>query len=118
MSIYEYCQNDCLDFVQALTASNKLHALLFFLLVPKSVILFLTPDYLSIDANWEIDGNYEKFEVTIQTAPYTKALVNFTHERYYKFSDLKAGVYYYISVVTINGMLRSQAANKSDYTSE
>ncbi len=111
-------KNDCLDFVQALTYSNKLHALLFFLLVPKSVILFLTPDYQSINASWTIDGNYEKFELTIQTAPYTNAPVHFTHERYYKFSTLKAGVSYNISVVTINGNLRSQPTNKSDFTSE
>ncbi len=82
------------------------------------MILFLTPDYESIDASWTIDGNYEQFEVMIQTAPYTDATVHLTHERYYKFSTLKAGVSYTISVVTINGNLRSQPTNKSDFTSE
>ncbi len=118
MSIYEYCQNDCLDFVQALTNSNKLHALLFFLLVPKSVTLSLSPDYQTINASWTIDGNFEKFEVTIQTAPYTHSRVECTVLRYYYFEHLNAGVNYNISVVTINGNLRSQPTNNSDFTSE
>lgn len=105
--------------VQALTKNDTISGEMVAIpayTLPKSVILFLTPDYQSINASWTIDGNYEKFELTIQTAPYTNAPVHFTHERYYKFSTLKAGVSYNISVVTINGNLRSQPTIKSDFT--
>ncbi|XP_048030526.1 mucin-3A-like [Megalobrama amblycephala] len=83
--------------------------------LPKSVSLFLFPDSQYIYTNWSIDGNYEKFNVMIKTANNTLeniTLANLT----YTFKNLKAGVEYTVTVITLNGDLRSHDSTKSAYT--
>ncbi|XP_050990640.1 receptor-type tyrosine-protein phosphatase eta-like [Labeo rohita] len=84
--------------------------------LPKSVILSLSPGYQNMTANWTIVGKYEKFSVTITTDAYTYTFSENVTFLNYTFQSLKAGVYYTVSVVTINGNLRSHPTNKSDYT--
>lgn len=71
-----------------------------------------------MQATWEINGNYEKFEVTIISADAKDIQSYNTTNKDYTFNNLKAGVFYTVSVVTLNGKLRSVPANKSDYTRE
>ncbi|KAK2870479.1 hypothetical protein Q8A67_024871 [Cirrhinus molitorella] len=83
---------------------------------PKKVILNLSPDYQSMNASWEIQGKYERFNVSIITDAYAYNKSADTKELNYIFTDLKAGVYYTVSVVTVTGDLTSDAATCSDYT--
>ncbi|XP_016339904.1 receptor-type tyrosine-protein phosphatase eta-like [Sinocyclocheilus anshuiensis] len=107
--------------VAALTKNNNLSGEVVVISTytrPKTVILSLSPDLKSMNANWTIGGNYEQFEVMITTDAY---LDNYprrdnTKISSYTFNNLKAGVFYTVSVVTLNGELRSDAANKSEYT--
>ncbi|XP_042570766.1 receptor-type tyrosine-protein phosphatase eta-like [Cyprinus carpio] len=85
---------------------------------PKLVDLTLVPFLKEMQATWEINGNYEKFEVTITSADAKDIQSYNTTNKDYTFNNLKAGVFYTVSVVTLNGKLRSVPANKSDYTRE
>ncbi|XP_059391405.1 receptor-type tyrosine-protein phosphatase eta-like isoform X1 [Carassius carassius] len=105
--------------VAALTKSNNLSGEMVTILAytrPKSVDLTLIPSLKDMKATWEIDGNYEKFEVTITSADAKDIHSYNTTDKFYTFRNLKAGVFYTVSVVTLNGDLRSAAVNKSDYT--
>ncbi|KTG22888.1 hypothetical protein cypCar_00034748 [Cyprinus carpio] len=83
---------------------------------PKTVTLFLNPSSQTIFANWTVEGKYEKFEVSITTDAYIYTDQFTTPNLNYSFKDLKAGVNYNVSVVTLNGKLRSNPANKSEFT--
>ncbi|XP_026105072.1 receptor-type tyrosine-protein phosphatase eta-like [Carassius auratus] len=105
--------------VAALTKSNTLSGKMIGIPTytrPKPVDLTLIPSLQDMNATWEIDGNYEKFEVTITSADAKYNQSDNTPYKFYPFSNLKAGVFYTVSVVTLNGDLRSVPAYKSDYT--
>lgn len=81
--------------------------------------LHLIPDYESMTASWNITGDYEEFKVMIKTDAYNfNAQTVNTKELNHTFKNLKAGVYYTVSVVTVNGNFTSAAAEYSDYTRE
>ncbi|XP_042570763.1 receptor-type tyrosine-protein phosphatase eta-like isoform X2 [Cyprinus carpio] len=105
--------------VAALTKTNTLSGEMVTILAytkPKTVTLFLNPSSQTIFANWTVEGKYEKFEVSITTDAYIYTDQFTTPNLNYSFKDLKAGVNYNVSVVTLNGKLRSNPANKSEFT--
>ncbi|XP_059391407.1 receptor-type tyrosine-protein phosphatase eta-like [Carassius carassius] len=105
--------------VAALTKSNNLSGEMVTILAytqPKTVTLFLKPSSQTIFANWTVKGKYEKFEVSITTDAYNYTAQITTANLNYSFDNLKAGVNYNVSVVTLNGKLRSNPANKSEFT--
>ncbi|XP_048036493.1 cell wall protein DAN4-like [Megalobrama amblycephala] len=85
---------------------------------PKTVILSLDVTSKSITASWTIHGNYEKFNVTIETTQISPNYFNFatTNDLNYTFRGLMAAVNYTVTVVTLNGDLESKPATKSKYT--
>ncbi|XP_077075340.1 receptor-type tyrosine-protein phosphatase H [Siphateles boraxobius] len=86
--------------------------------IPKTVNLSLNATSKTMTANWTIEGNFEKFNVTIETTYIDnyKPLTYTINTLSYTFEGLKAGVQFKVSVVTINGDLKSEAAIKSSYT--
>ncbi|XP_026105071.1 receptor-type tyrosine-protein phosphatase eta [Carassius auratus] len=105
--------------VAALTKSNNLSGEMVPILSytkPKTVTLFLNPSSQTIFANWTVKGKYEKFEVNITTDAYSYSLQIITANLNYSFNNLKAGVSYIVSVVTLNGKLRSNPAYESEFT--
>ncbi|XP_043081877.1 receptor-type tyrosine-protein phosphatase H [Puntigrus tetrazona] len=106
--------------VAALTKKNSLSGEMLLISAytrPKSVILSLDPKSNSMNATWDImNGKFQMFEVTIKTDAYQYSSQNYTTDLYYNFQSLKAGVKYTVTVVTLNGNLRSKAVELSCYT--
>lgn len=74
----------------------------------------------SLTASWTIHGNYEKFNVTIETTQISPKYFKFaiTYDKNYTFRDLMAAVNYTVEVFTLNGDLESTPDRKSMYTGE
>ncbi|XP_067234240.1 receptor-type tyrosine-protein phosphatase eta [Chanodichthys erythropterus] len=84
---------------------------------PNTVDLTLVPKSDSIEASWTlVAGHYEKFIVTIETTSFSYKKTDDTSSLSYPFRDLKAGVEYTVTVVTVNGDLTSDDAKKTIYT--
>ncbi|XP_051738882.1 receptor-type tyrosine-protein phosphatase eta isoform X1 [Ctenopharyngodon idella] len=109
--------------VEALTKNNSLSGEMVGIpayTLPNTVILSLEAKSKSITASWTINGKYEQFSVTIETNSisadnYNPQTVN-THDLHCNFSNLKAGVEYNVTVVTLNGELKSDPVRMSTYT--
>ncbi|XP_051557389.1 uncharacterized protein LOC127442967 [Myxocyprinus asiaticus] len=81
---------------------------------PSTVTLYLSSSNQTIEANWKLQGNHAKFEVTIE--PPDAKPVNIT-DLSYTFTKLKAGVKYTVTVVTfVENGLKSSAATQSIFT--
>ncbi|XP_052451516.1 receptor-type tyrosine-protein phosphatase eta-like isoform X2 [Carassius gibelio] len=85
---------------------------------PKTPVnLTLNPDSQRMEASWTLEqGKYEIFEVNINTTAYKYTKEYNTTDFHYTFTELKAGVYYTVSVVTRNGGLTSVAAIMEGHT--
>lgn len=83
---------------------------------PNSVELSLIPFSQYINAHWTLDGGYKDFNVSIIGGNYNKSYI--TKSRNYNFTELRAAVYYTITVVTLSEKpdLRSDPVNQSVYT--
>ncbi|XP_052005759.1 receptor-type tyrosine-protein phosphatase eta-like [Xyrauchen texanus] len=109
--------------VAALTDNNTLNGQMVQINAytrPSTVNITLTANSQTIFANWNIDGNYKTFNVSIsKSADSTNESPKngTTTDRFYNFTELNAGMNYNITVVTLleNG-LQSDPATKSIYT--
>nr|XP_055068049.1 receptor-type tyrosine-protein phosphatase eta-like [Misgurnus anguillicaudatus] len=83
---------------------------------PNSVELSLIPFSKYINAHWTLDGGYKDFNVSIIGGNYNKSYI--TNNTNYNFTELRAAVYYTITVVTLSEKpdLRSDPVNQSVFT--
>ncbi|XP_051738883.1 receptor-type tyrosine-protein phosphatase eta isoform X2 [Ctenopharyngodon idella] len=123
-TIQEYGKTDgtryCLC-VEALTKNNSLSGEMVGIpayTLPNTVSLSLEAKSNSITASWTIHGNYEKFNVTIETTQISPNyfIFSITNNLTYTFGGLMAAVNYTVTVVTLNGDLKSKPATNSKYT--
>lgn len=85
---------------------------------PNSVTLSLNPFSQNINASWTLDGDRQGFNVSIEGGNYIKS--DITNNMSYNFMELRAAVYYTVTVVTLSEKpdLISDSVNQSVYTSK